>query len=178
MKERDWLKERFEAHRSLLGAVAYRMLGSRAEADDAVQEAWLRLAGAETTEVDDLRAWLTTVVGRVCLTRLRSRRWQRESVVTPRVRDSILTSPNGGDPEEEALLGDSVGLALLAVLDTMTSAERIAFVLHEIFAVPFDQIGPIVQGTPSVARQLTNRARRRVRGASPHGGHTSTHRRV
>jgi len=150
----------FESHRSHLRAVAYRMLGSGTEADDAVQEAWLRLNGSNTSEVANLGAWLTTVVARVCLDILRSRR--REEALDAEVVDSIADSKS--DPEQETLLADSVGVALLVVLDTLSPAERVAFVLHDVFDLPFDEIAPIVDRTPDAARQLASRARRRVRG--------------
>lgn len=143
MNESDWLAERFETHRSHLRAVAYRMLGSPAEADDALQEASLRLSQADTSEVENLRAWLTTVVGRVCLSMRRSRKSRRESPLKAHMPDPIVSSENGVDPEQEVLLGDSVSLALLVVLDTLIPAERLAFVLHDVFAVPFDEIAPI-----------------------------------
>ena len=165
MNESDWLAERFESHRSHLRGVAYRMLGSLTEADDAVQEAWLRLSRTDTSDVENLRAWLTTVVGRVCLNMLRSRNTRREAPLEPHIPDPIVSRANGTDPEHEALVGDSVGLALLVVLDTLSPAERVAFVLHDVFAVSFDEIAPIVNRTPAAARQLASRARRRVRGA-------------
>jgi RNA polymerase sigma factor (sigma-70 family) len=165
MKDQDWLAERFEANRSHLRGVAYRMLGSLPEADDAVQDAWIRLSRTDTSEVDNLRAWLTTVVGRVCLNMLRSRRTRREAPLETHLPDPIVSREGGLDPEQEALLGDSVGLAMLVILDSLTPAERVAFVLHDVFAVPFDEIGPIVGRTPTAARQLASRARRRVRGA-------------
>ena len=165
MNDQDWLAERFEADRSHLRGVAYRMLGSVSEADDAVQEAWIRLSRSDTSEVDNLRAWLTTVVGRVCLNMLRSRRTRREASLETHLPDPIVSPEEGLDPEQEALLGDSVGLAMLVVLDSLTPAERVAFVLHEVFAVPFDDIAPIVGRTPTAARQLASRARRRVQGA-------------
>ena len=163
--EQDWLAERFEANRSHLRGVAYRMLGSLTEADDAVQEAWLRLSRADTSDVDNLRAWLTTVVGRICLNLLRSRKTRRETSLETHLPDPVVSPTAGMDPEQEALLGDSVGLALLVVLDSLTPAERVAFVLHDVFAVPFDDVAPIVGRTPAAARQLASRARRRVRGA-------------
>jgi RNA polymerase sigma-70 factor (ECF subfamily) len=141
------------------------MLGSLTEADDAVQEAWIRLSRTDTSDVDNLRAWLTTVVGRVCLNMLRSRRTRREASLDTHVPDPILSPEEGLDPEQEALLGDAVGLAMLVVLDSLTPAERVAFVLHDVFAVPFDEIAPIVNRTPTAARQLASRARRRVQGA-------------
>src|SRR6476619_853427 len=165
MNDQDWLAERFEENRSHLRGVAFRMLGSLTEADDAVQEAWIRLSRTDTSDVDNLRAWLTTVVGRVCLNMLRSRTTRRESSLETHLPDPILSSEEGVDPEQEALLGDSIGLALLVVLDSLTPAERVAFVLHDVFAVPFDDIAPIVGRTPTATRQLASRARRRVQGA-------------
>ncbi|MYS23363.1 sigma-70 family RNA polymerase sigma factor [Streptomyces sp. SID4948] len=150
-----------------LRAVAYRMLGSASEADDAVQEAWLRLSRADTSGVENLDAWLTTVVARVSLNMLRARATRREDPLPPQVAEPVAGRGEVGDPEQEALLADSVGLALLVVLDTLTPAERLAFVLHDLFAVPFDEIGPMVERSPTAARQLASRARRRVRGASP-----------
>jgi RNA polymerase sigma-70 factor (ECF subfamily) len=161
------LAERFEAHRSHLRAVAYRMLGSLAEADDAVQEAWLRLSRAETGDIDNLGGWLTTVTGRVCLDRLRSRATRREDPLEPHVPDPIVSPAQGVDPEQEVLLADSVGLALLVVLETLPPAERLAFVLHDMFAVPFDQIASIVGRSTAATRQLASRARRRLQGAAP-----------
>jgi RNA polymerase sigma-70 factor (ECF subfamily) len=160
----DWLNEQFEQHRSHLRAVAYRMLGSLSDADDAVQDAWLRFSRADTSEVENLKAWLTTVVSRVSLNMLRSRQTRREEGYAPHMPDPIIDSPNGTDPEHQALLADSVGVALLVVLDTLSPPERLAFVLHDIFAVPFDEIAPIVDRTPEAARQLASRARRRVQG--------------
>ncbi len=165
MDERDWLAERFEEHRPRLRAVAYRMLGSTSEADDAVQEAWIRLSRSETGEIDNLEAWLVTVVGRVALNMLRSRKTRREVPLDAQLPDPIVDRVDGIDPEHEALLADSVGLALLVVLETLTPPERLAFVLHDMFAVPFDEIAPIVQRSPEATRQLASRARRRVRGA-------------
>jgi RNA polymerase sigma factor (sigma-70 family) len=165
MNDQDWLAERFEANRTHLRGVAFRMLGSLTEADDAVQEAWIRLSRTDTTGVDNLRAWLTTVVGRVCLNMLRSRKTRRESSLETHVPDPIVSPEEGMDPEQEALLGDSVGLAMLVVLDSLAPAERVAFVLHDVFAVPFDEIARIVGRTPTAARQLASRARRRVQGA-------------
>ena len=168
MNERDFLADRFEANRTHLHAVAYRMLGSVSEADDAVQEAWLRLSRrAEQDELDNLRAWLTTVVARICLDMLRSRRSRREESLDAHLPDPIVSRDEEADPEHEALLADSVGLALLVVLETLTPAERLAFVLHDMFAVPFDEIAPIVDRSPAAARQLASRARRRVQGAAP-----------
>ena len=163
MDERDWLAERFEEHRGRLRAVAYRMLGSVSEADDAVQEAWLRLSRSDADEIENLGAWLTTVVGRVSLSMLRSRGTRREQPLDVHVPEPIVDRADGTDPEHEALLADSVGLALLVVLETLSPAERLAFVLHDIFAVPFDEIAPIVDRSPEAARQLASRARRRVR---------------
>jgi RNA polymerase sigma factor (sigma-70 family) len=165
--ERDWLAERFEANRTHLRAVAYRMLGSVSEADDAVQESWLRLSRSDAAGVENLRAWLTTVVARVSLDMLRSRKSRREEALGPHVPEPVVSREDGLDPEHEALLADSVGLALLVVLETLTPAERLAFVLHDMFAVPFDEIAPIVGRSPAAARQLASRARRRVRGATP-----------
>jgi RNA polymerase sigma factor (sigma-70 family) len=162
--ERDWLAERFEEHRPRLRAVAYRMLGSLSEADDAVQEAWLRLSRTDASAVENLGAWLTTVVARVSLNMLRSRKVGREEPLGVRMPDPIIDPADGTDPEHEALLADSVGLALLVVLQTLTPAERLAFVLHDMFAVPFDEIAPIVDRSPEATRQLASRARRRVRG--------------
>jgi RNA polymerase sigma-70 factor, ECF subfamily len=152
MNEQDWLAERFEAQRTHLRAVAYRMLGSLTEADDAVQEAWLRLSRADTSDVENLAAWLTTVVARVCLNTLRSRRSRREEPLGVHVPDPIVSPEDGLGPEHEALLADSVGLALLVVLDTLTPAERLAFVLHDMFAVPFDEIATVVGRSPDAAR--------------------------
>jgi RNA polymerase sigma factor (sigma-70 family) len=165
MDENDWLTERFEEHRSHLRAVAYRMLGSLSEADDAVQETWLRLSLADTSEVENLGGWLTTVVSRVCLNRLRSRKSRREEPLEVYVPDPLV-SRDETDPEHEAQLVDSVGLALLVVLETLASAERLAFVLHDMFGVPFDEIAAIVGRSPTAARQLASRARRRVQGAA------------
>jgi RNA polymerase sigma-70 factor (ECF subfamily) len=167
MDEREWLADRFEANRTHLRAVAYRILGSVSEADDAVQESWLRLSRSESSDIENLRAWLTTVVARVCLDMLRSRQSRREEPLGPRVPEPIVSREAGLDPEHEALLADSVGLALLVVLETLGPAERLAFVLHDMFAVPFDEIAPIVGRSPAAARQLASRARRRVQGATP-----------
>jgi RNA polymerase sigma-70 factor (ECF subfamily) len=168
MDEQDWLAQRFEEHRSHLRAVAYRMLGSLSEADDAVQEAWFRLSRSESSGIENLGGWLTTVVGRVCLDKLRSRTSRRvvplgESLGT-RVPEPLVSRADGIDPEHEALLADSVGLALLVVLETLTPAERLAFVLHDMFSVPFEEIAPVVGRSPTAARQLASRARRRVQG--------------
>ncbi|MGH3785916.1 MAG: sigma-70 family RNA polymerase sigma factor [Pseudonocardiaceae bacterium] len=167
MDEHDWLAQRFEANRTHLRTVAYRMLGSLSEADDAVQEAWLRLRRSGTTGVENLGGWLTTVVARVSLDMLRSRRSRREEPLDAHLPDPIASRADGIDPEHEALLADSVGPALLVVLDTLAPAERLAFVLHDMFAVPFDEIAPIVGRSPAAARQLASRARRRVQGAAP-----------
>jgi RNA polymerase sigma-70 factor, ECF subfamily len=166
MNERDYLAERFEEHRTHLRAVAYRMLGSLSEVDDAVQEAWLRLSRAEAAGIENLGGWLTTVVARVCLDMLRSRQSRREEPLTPDAPEPVATGTRGSSPEQEALLADSVGLALLVVLDRLTPAERLAFVLHDMFAVPFEEVGPIVGRSAEAARQLASRARRRVRGAT------------
>jgi RNA polymerase sigma-70 factor (ECF subfamily) len=160
MGEQGGLSERFEENRPRLRGVAYRMLGSLSEAEDAVQEAWLRLHRSDAAAVENLGGWLTTVVSRVCLDMLRSRRSRREEPIGPSVVDGA-----GADPEGEAVLADSVGVALLVVLDTLAPAERLAFVLHDLFALPFEAIGPIVGRSPEAARQLASRARRRVRGA-------------
>ena len=165
MDEHDFMAEHFEEHRSHLRAVAYRILGSINEADDAVQEAWLRLGRSDTNSVENLGGWLTTVVGRVCLDMLRSRRSRREEPLGARVPDPIVSREDRSDPEHQALLADSIGLAMLVVLGTLSPAERLAFVLHDMFAVPFDEIAPIVGRSPATARQLASRARRRVQGA-------------
>jgi RNA polymerase sigma-70 factor (ECF subfamily) len=167
MDEHDWLAERFEEYRTHLRAVAYRMLGSLSEADDAVQETWLRLSRSDTSGVENLGGWLTTVVARVCLNVLRSRQTRREEPLGAHVPDPIVNGEDGIGPEHEALLADSVGLALLVVLETLAPAERLAFVLHDMFAVPFDEIAPVVGRSPDAARQLASRARRRVQGAAP-----------
>ena len=165
MTEDEWLAERFEEHRPHLRTVAYRMLGSVSESDDAVQEAWLRLARIDSAEVGNLGGWLTTVVGRVCLDMLRARRARREEYIGSWLPEPVVTLDDSASPEDEALIADSVGLALLVVLETLTPPERLAFVLHDMFAVPFDEIGAIVGRSPDAARQLASRARRRVRGA-------------
>ncbi len=165
MEQHDWLAEQFEAHRIHLRAVAYRMLGSLSEADDAVQETWLRLSRSDTSGVDNLAGWLTTIVARVCLNMLQSRKSRREEPVGADLPDPVAGDEDGIDPEHEALQADSVGLAMLVVLDTLAPAERLAFVLHDMFAVPFDEIAPIVERSPAAARQLASRARRRVQGA-------------
>ncbi|MDI9978340.1 sigma-70 family RNA polymerase sigma factor [Rhodococcus sp. IEGM 1307] len=165
MNENDVLAQQFESHRTHLRAVAYRMLGSIGEAEDAVQESWLRLSRTDADTVENLGGWLTTVVARVCLNMLQSRRTRREDPLDAAVPDPIVTRADGGDPEHEAVLADSVGLALLVVLGTLAPAERLAFVLHDMFAVPFEDIAPIVERTPAAARQLASRARRRLQGA-------------
>src|SRR5215212_3440187 len=170
MDEHDWLAERFEEQRGHLRAVAYRMLGSLSEADDAVQEAWLRLSRTDTSNVENLGGWLTTVVGRISLDMLRSRSSRREEPLDAQVPERTASRADGGDPEQEALLADSVGLALLVVLEALAPAERLAFVLHDMFAVPFDEIAPIVGRSPDAARQLASRARRRVHGVSGREG--------
>src|SRR5215208_7948364 len=167
MSESDWLAEGFEKNRTRLRAVAYRMLGSTSEADDAVQEAWIRLSRSKAGEIDNLEAWLTTIVARVCLNMLRSRKRRREEPLDAQyLPDPIVDRAEGGiDPEHEALLADSVGLALLVVLETLTPAERLAYVLHDMFSVPFDEIGAILERSPEAARQLASRGRRRIRSA-------------
>ena len=165
MDEQGWLTERFEENRPRLRGVAYRMLGSLSEAEDAVQEAWLRLNRIDTATVENLGGWLTTVVSRVCLDMLRSRKSRREEPIGAQVTEPSVVRGEGADPEGEAVLADSVGVALLVVLDTLTPAERLAFVLHDLFAMPFDEIGSIVGRSPDAARQLASRARRRVRGS-------------
>jgi RNA polymerase sigma factor (sigma-70 family) len=164
MEQQEWLAQQFEDHRPHLRAVAYRMLGSLNEADDAVQDAWIRLSRADTSEVENLGGWLTTIVARVALNMLRARKTRGEQALDVHVPDPIIDSAGGTDPEHEALLADSVGLALLVVLETLTPAERLAFVLHDMFAVPFEEIAPIVERSPEATRQLASRARRRVRG--------------
>ena len=163
--QNEWLANRFEEHRAHLRAVAYRMLGSLTEADDAVQDTWLRLSRAGADEVENLGGWLTTIVARVCLNMLRSRNTRREDSFEAHVPDPVISAAGELQPEEEALLADSVGLALLVVLDTLSPAERLAFVLHDMFEVPFEEIAPMIGRSPVAARQLASRARRRVRGA-------------
>jgi RNA polymerase sigma factor (sigma-70 family) len=167
--ETIWTTEQFELHRPRLRAMAYRMLGSFPEAEDAVQEAWVRLHRADTRDVDNLGAWLTTVVARVCLNLLRTRAARREEPLDVRVPDPAVVLPDsaGSDPEQQAVLADSVGLALLVVLETLTPPERLAFVLHDMFAVPYDEIASMIDRTPDAARQLASRARRRVRDGAP-----------
>jgi RNA polymerase sigma factor (sigma-70 family) len=170
MDEQEWLAQRFEEHRTHLRAVAYRMLGSLSEADDALQETWLRLSRSNTSGIENLGGWLTTVVGRVCLNMLRSRRSKREELLEgslgAHVPEPIVSRQDGSDPERQALLADSVGLALLVVLETLPPAERLAFVLHDMFAVSFEEIAPIVGRSEVATRQLASRARRRVQGAA------------
>ena len=164
MDDQEWLAERFEEQRTRLRAVAYRMLGSLSEADDALQEAWIRFSRADRSDVENLGAWLMTVVARVSLNMLRSRQSRREEPLGVHMPEPIVDRADGTDPEHEALLADSVGLALLVVLDTLPPAERLAFVLHDMFAIPFEEIAPIVERSPGAARQLASRARRRVQG--------------
>jgi RNA polymerase sigma factor (sigma-70 family) len=166
MDERDWLAGRFEENRTHLRAVAYRMLGSPTEADDAVQESWLRLSRSGASGVENLGGWLTTIVARVCLDMLRSRKSRREEPLDAQGTESIVSREDGTDPEHEAMLADSVGLALTVVLETLAPAERVAFVLHDMFDLPFDEIAPIVGRSSTAARQLASRARRRVQGAA------------
>jgi RNA polymerase sigma-70 factor (ECF subfamily) len=165
MNQHSWLTERFEENRPRLRGVAYRMLGSLTEAEDAVQEAWLRLNGVDPSTIENLGGWLTTVVSRVCLDMLRGRRLRREEIIDAPAVEPRAVRGEGADPEGEALLADSVGVALLVVLDTLTPAERLAFVLHDLFALPFNEIGTIVGRSPAAAKQLASRARRQVRGA-------------
>jgi RNA polymerase sigma factor (sigma-70 family) len=165
MDDHEWISQRFEANRARLRAVAYRMLGSRSEADDAVQEAWLRLSRSDTGAVENLDGWLTTVVARVCLNMLRSRKSRREEPLDVSVPDPIVSRRDGVDPADEALLADSVGLALCVVLETLAPPERLAFVLHDMFAVPFDDIAAIVGRSATATRKLASRARRRVQGS-------------
>jgi RNA polymerase sigma factor (sigma-70 family) len=167
MTDHELLAERFEEQRPHLRAVAYRMLGSLSEADDAVQETWLRVSRADSGGIENLRGWLTTIVARECLNRLKSRKARPEEPLGPHVPDPIVGPEDGVDPEHEALLADSVGLALLVVLDALAPPERLAFVLHDMFAVPFDEIAPILERSPAATRQLASRARRRVQGATP-----------
>jgi len=167
MNDSEWLAARFEDHRPRLRSVAYRMLGSLSEADDAVQDAWIRVTRADASRVDNLGGWLTTIVARVCLNMLRARRTRREAPLESHLPDPVVSPQDGMDPEQEALLADSVGLAMLVVLDSLTPAERVAFVLHDVFAVPFDEIAPLVERSPAATRQLASRARRRVRAEAP-----------
>src|SRR5215207_6829162 len=177
MHEHDWMAERFEANRTHLRAVAYRMLGSVSEADDAVQEAWLRLSRTDASRVENLGGWLTTVVARVSLDMLRSRNARREQPLGTYVPEPIVSNDTGVDPEHEALIADSLGLALLVVLETLSPAERLAFVLHDMFSVPFEQIGAILERSPEAARQLASRGRRRIRSAhtTPHHAEAAAH---
>jgi RNA polymerase sigma-70 factor (ECF subfamily) len=167
MDEENWLADRFQEQRPHLRTVAYRMLGSLSEADDALQEAWLRISGRDTSDVENLTGWLTTVVARVSLNMLRARKAKREASLEGRIPDPIISPLDETDPEREALMAESVGLALLVVLDSLAPAERLAFVLHDMFSVPFEEIASITGRTPAAARQLASRARRRVRGEAP-----------
>jgi RNA polymerase sigma factor (sigma-70 family) len=167
MHEHDVVAEQFEANRAHLRAVAYRMLGSLSDADDAVQDAWLRVSRADASVVENMRGWLTTIVARVCLNMLQSRKARPAESLDVRIPDPIVSTEDGTDPEQEVLLADSVGLALMVVLESMAPEERVAFVLHDVFAVPFEEIAPIVGRTPTAARQLASRARRRVQGNAP-----------
>ena len=177
MDERDWLTQRFQEHRPRLRALAYRMLGSTSEADDAVQEAWIRLSRSNAAEIDNLQAWLVTVVGRMALNMLRSRKTRGEQPLEAHLPDPIVDRAEGIDPEHEALLSDSLGVALLVVLERLTPAERLAYVLHDMFSVPFEQIGAILERSPEAARQLASRARRRIRSAhtTPHHADAAAH---
>jgi RNA polymerase sigma factor (sigma-70 family) len=177
MDEREWLAQRFQEHRPRLRALAYRMLGSTSEADDALQEAWIRLSRSNAGEIDNLQAWLLTVVGRVALNMLRSRKRRGEQPLEAHLPDPIIDRAEGIDPEHEALLADSLGLALLVVLETLTPAERLAYVLHDMFSVPFEEIGAILERSPEAARQLASRARRRIRSAhiTPHAAEAGAH---
>ena len=178
MDERDWLAQRFQEHRPRLRAVAYQMLGSTSEADDAVQEAWIRLSRSNASEIDNLEAWLVTVVGRVALNMLRARNTRRDQPLDAQyLPDPIIDRADGIDPEHEALLSDSVGLALLVVLETLRPAERLAYVLHDMFSVPFYEIGSILERSPEAARQLASRGRRRIRAAetTPHHTEAAAH---
>src|SRR5918998_2054107 len=177
MDERDWLAQRFQEHRPRLRAVAYRMLGSTSEADDALQEAWIRLSRSNASQIENLQAWLLSVVGRVALNMLRSRKTRGEEPLEAHLPDPIVDRADGIDPEHEALLADSVGLALLVVLETLTPAERLAYVLHDMFSVPFEEIGAILERSPEAARQLASRGRRRIRAAhtTPHATEAAAH---
>ncbi|MGW0395190.1 sigma-70 family RNA polymerase sigma factor [Streptomyces sp. NPDC003042] len=173
MDESSALAERFEEHRTRLRAVSYRMLGSLSETEDAIQETWLRLNRTDASEIENLGGWLTTVTARVCLNLLRSREQRREETIEPgeglhtRIPDPVISPERGIDPEQEVLLADSVGLALMVVMESLSPAERLAFVLHDMFAVPFDEIAPLIEKTPAATRQLASRARRRVQGQAP-----------
>jgi RNA polymerase sigma factor (sigma-70 family) len=175
MDEREWLAQRFQEHRPRLRALAYRMLGSTSEADDALQEAWIRLSRSNAAEIDNLQAWLLSVVGRVALNMLRSRKRRGEQPLEAHLPDPIVDRAEGIDPEHEALLADSLGLALLVVLETLTPAERLAYVLHDMFSVPFEQIGAILERSPEAARQLANRGRRRTGGSRPWTSSSTPH---
>jgi RNA polymerase sigma-70 factor, ECF subfamily len=164
---REWLAEEFERHRGHLRAVGYRMLGSVSEADDAVQEAWLRLDRSDPGGTDDMRGWLTVVVGRICLDILRRRKSRREELAGSWLPEPVVRTPDDTDPEYDTVMADSVGLALLVVLESLSPAERLSFVLHDVFGVPFDEIAPVVERSPAAARQLASRARRRVRAEAP-----------
>ena len=166
MDEHDWLADRFEEHRPHLRSIAYRMLGSLAEADDAVQDAWLRVSRAGADDVENIGGWLTTIVSRICLNVLRSRVRRGDQPLAPHLPDPVVAPEGAPQPEDDAVLADSVGLALLVVLDTLAPAERLAFVLHDMFGLPFEEIAPLVERSPAAARQLASRARRRVRGAA------------
>ncbi|MEP6853446.1 MAG: sigma-70 family RNA polymerase sigma factor [bacterium] len=178
MTDSDFVAHQFEPHRAHLRTVGFRMLGSLSEADDAVQEAWLRLNRTDAAAIDNLGGWLTTVVGRVCLTMLQARSRRREDPLDDHRRDPVITPAEDADPAEDVILADSVGLALLVVLETLSPAERLAFVLHDLFAVPFEQIAPVVQRSEPAVRQLASRARRRVQGAEPRSGHDLAHQRA
>ncbi|MGH2464582.1 MAG: sigma-70 family RNA polymerase sigma factor, partial [Candidatus Limnocylindrales bacterium] len=167
MNRRDWLAQEFERHRDHLRAVGYRMLGSVSEADDAVQEAWLRLDRSDPGGNGDFRGWLTVVVGRICLDALRSRKARHEQLAGSWLPEPIIRGANGAEPEDDLLMADSVGLALLVVLESLTPPERLSFVLHDVFGVPFDEIAPVIERTPAATRQLASRARRRVRARAP-----------
>lgn len=167
MTDEDWLSTTFDQQRPRLRAVAYRMLGSVAEAEDAIQDTWLRIHKTNPADVDNLGAWLTTVLARVCLNALRSRAQRREDSLELAMPDPILARDPGSDPEHQSMIADSVGIALLVVLETLTPAERLAFVLHDLFAVPYEEIGRMIERSPEAARQLASRARRRVRGRAP-----------
>ena len=175
MDEREWLAQRFQEHRPRLRALAYRMLGSTSQADDALQEAWIRLSRSNVSQIDNLQGWLLTVVGRVALNMLRSRKRRGEQPLEAHLPDPIVDRPEGIDPEHEALLSDSLGLALLVVLEELRPAQRLAYVLHDMFSVPFDQIGTILERSPEAARQLASRARRRIRAANttPHAAESA-----
>jgi RNA polymerase sigma-70 factor (ECF subfamily) len=178
MTRSETLAQEFESHRSHLRAVAYRMLGSVSEADDAVQDAWLRYSHADPNDVANLRAWLTTVVARTCLNRLRTRRRHAEESLDAYLPEPIVSDPGGLDPEQEALLGDAVGMAMLIVLEQLTPAERVAFVLHDVFAVPFAEVASIVDRSPAATRQLASRARRRIQGGAPEPEHDTARQRA